>query len=181
MEAAVVWKTAMKPRLPTRLGKRCAFPTAPTAPAAKEKQARRTSRDAEGNLQNLTYTTTEAASRRQLRLLANGSLNVCRPRRAVRPASIPAAARFPRRPGSFAEFPVAHMRFRVVAALGNQRLGRRRNIRLQSGACVRLSLSSWERLSRSKAHQTPNGFGNSELRRQLRRREGTGHRRRSTS
>lgn len=57
MEAAVVWEAAMKPRLPTRLGKRFAFPTAPTAPATGEKQARRTSRDAEGNLQNLTYTT----------------------------------------------------------------------------------------------------------------------------
>jgi hypothetical protein len=34
MEADVVWKAAMKPRLPTPLGKRFAFPTAPTAPAA---------------------------------------------------------------------------------------------------------------------------------------------------
>ncbi len=57
MEAAVLWKAAMKPRLPTGLGKRCAFPTAPTAPAAGEKQARRTKRDTEANLQNLTYTT----------------------------------------------------------------------------------------------------------------------------
>jgi len=57
MEAAVVWKAAMKPRLPTRLGKRYAFPTAPTAPAAREKQARRTERDAKPILQNLTYTT----------------------------------------------------------------------------------------------------------------------------
>jgi len=34
MEAAVLWKAAMRPRLPTGLGKRYAFPTAPTAPAA---------------------------------------------------------------------------------------------------------------------------------------------------
>jgi len=34
MEAAVLWKAAMRPRLPTGLGKRYAFPTAPTAPAS---------------------------------------------------------------------------------------------------------------------------------------------------
>ena len=36
MEADVLWKAAMKPRLPTELGKRFAFPTSPTAPAAGE-------------------------------------------------------------------------------------------------------------------------------------------------
>src|SRR5437868_12982736 len=53
MEAAVVWKAAMKPRLPTRLGKRCAFPTASTAPAAREKQARRQNRDTEAHFAEL--------------------------------------------------------------------------------------------------------------------------------
>lgn len=52
MEAAVLWKAAS--HLPTELGKPCAFPT---APAAGENRARRTERDAEANLQNLTYTT----------------------------------------------------------------------------------------------------------------------------
>ena len=39
MEAAVLWKAAMKPRLPTGLGKRFAFPTAPTAPATIKEKA----------------------------------------------------------------------------------------------------------------------------------------------
>ncbi|MHB0972457.1 MAG: MliC family protein [Thermoanaerobaculia bacterium] len=38
MEADVLWKAAMKPRLPTGLGKRFAFPTAPTAPASDERE-----------------------------------------------------------------------------------------------------------------------------------------------
>ena len=44
MEAAVVWKAAMKPRLPTRLGKRYALPTAPTA-LLPENTGERTNRD----------------------------------------------------------------------------------------------------------------------------------------
>jgi hypothetical protein len=44
MEAAVVWKAAMKPRLPTRLGKRYALPTAPTA-LLLENTGERTNRD----------------------------------------------------------------------------------------------------------------------------------------
>lgn len=39
MEADVLRKAAMKPRLPTGLGKRFAFPTAPTAPASDPKQS----------------------------------------------------------------------------------------------------------------------------------------------
>jgi len=56
MEADVLWKAAMKPRLPTELGKRFAFPTSPTAPAAGE-TGEENRRDPSPLLQNLTYTT----------------------------------------------------------------------------------------------------------------------------
>jgi hypothetical protein len=40
MEADVPWKAAMRPRLPTGLGKRFAFPTSPTALlATREKES----------------------------------------------------------------------------------------------------------------------------------------------
>jgi hypothetical protein len=95
MEADVVWKAAIKPRLPTPLGKRFAFPTAPTAPATGESQARRTERDSEANLQNLTYTT---ASLRRLRM----TRGVCHPERSRGiPSARARAVRFSR--GSRAE------------------------------------------------------------------------------
>jgi len=53
MEADVLWKAALRSaRLPTGLGKRFAFPTAPTAPASDERgsEIRRTTGGPYGNI-----------------------------------------------------------------------------------------------------------------------------------
>lgn len=56
MEAAGLWKAAVQPRLPTTLGKRFAFPTAPTAllleKTGEENQKRRQSQFAELDVHN---------------------------------------------------------------------------------------------------------------------------------
>ena len=76
METAVVWKAAMNPRLPTPLGKRFAFPTAPTAPATSEKRRGEPQETPKPILQNLTYTTRRfLLFSRSVQLRSAGTMN----------------------------------------------------------------------------------------------------------